>query len=83
MAIGLAMCWIQHMNDAALAEENARLRARLAETEAALAEAIEPSEPALHDPVVPVRLSLLSTPRRAMRGVTEQARHSARQRRWS
>ena len=41
MAFGLAMCLIQHMNDAALAEENARLKARLAETEAALVEALE------------------------------------------
>ncbi|MBP1804188.1 multidrug efflux pump subunit AcrA (membrane-fusion protein) [Rubellimicrobium aerolatum] len=41
MAFGLAMCLIQHLNDAALAEENARLNARLAETEATLAEAIE------------------------------------------
>ena len=36
-----AMCLILHMNDAALAEENARLKARLAETEAALTDAVE------------------------------------------
>ena len=41
MASGPAMCLIRHMNEAALAEENARLKARLAETEAALAEALE------------------------------------------
>ena len=41
MAFALAMCLILHMNDAALAEHNACLKARLAETEAALADAVE------------------------------------------
>lgn len=41
MVFVMAMCLILHMNDAALAEENIRLKARLAETEAALADAVE------------------------------------------
>ena len=41
MALAMPMCLILRMNDTALAEENARLKARLAETEAALADAVE------------------------------------------
>ena len=39
------MCLVRVMTNTALAEENARLKARLAETEAALADAVE-REPA-------------------------------------
>lgn len=35
------MCLVRVMSNTALAEENARLKARLAETEAALADAVE------------------------------------------
>ncbi len=41
MASGALLCMIKVMTDAALAQENARLKARLAETEAALADAVE------------------------------------------
>ncbi len=41
MALDATMCLILRMNDTVLAEENARLKVRLAETEAALADAVE------------------------------------------
>lgn len=41
MVATVPMCLIATMTDTALAEENARLKARLAETEAALAGAVE------------------------------------------